>query len=113
MGVMLPRDADFQERALSAKNRLGDLNRAQKSARIADAPLGSLLFKPGHVMMYLGQDDLGKETVIHSASSYYDFSSGYAEKIYIRRVLVGDLTYKNWQGTETIDSLTGIGTIVK
>ena len=108
MGIELPRDADRQEAALT-KIPLSGLSRAARDAAIRQAPPGALLFKPGHVMLYLGTDDDGTPLVIHCASSYYEGG----EKIYVRRVLVSDLSYENGSGTATIDGLTSIGLIGK
>ena len=111
MGIMLPRDSDWQEIATEAAGKVSGDRTARLNA-VKGSPSGSLLFKPGHVMMYLGTDDEGEPLVIHAASSYFDFSSGYGKKIYIRQVLVSDLHYKNGRGIETIDCLTGIGKFV-
>ena len=80
---------------------------AERYATVRTADVGALLFKPGHVMMYLGTDDSGTPMVIHCASSYY--AGGY--KHYIRQVIVSDLTYQNGSGTATIDGLTSIGQV--
>jgi hypothetical protein len=72
---------------------------------------GSLLFKPGHVMMLLGEDEHGTPIVIHSASSYFTFANGKGQKHYIRQVLVSDLTFQNSKGIQTIDGITSIGSI--
>ena len=81
-----------------------NVSNAERWDIVSRAPVGSLLFKPGHVMMRLGNDDAGRPLVIHSASSYFDGGN----KIYIRKVIVSDLHYKNSAGIETIDGLTGI-----
>ena len=105
MGINIPRDADRQEACMPIWAVFNNVTNAERWDIVSRAPIGSLLFKPGHVMMKLGQDDNGTPLVIHSASSYY--SDG--NKIYIRKVIVSDLHYKNASGIETIDGLTGIG----
>ena len=105
MGINIPRDADRQEACMPIWAVFNNVTNAERWDIVSRAPVGSLLFKPGHVMMKLGQDDSGAPLVIHSASSYY--SDG--NKIYIRKVIVSDLHYKNASGIETIDGLTGIG----
>ena len=104
MGLEIPRDADRQEGCMPIFAVFNDVTTAERFDIVKRAPIGSLLFKPGHVMMNLGQDDNGNSLVIHSASSYFDNGN----KIYIRKVIVSDLHYKNSSGVETIDGLTGI-----
>ena len=104
MGIEIPRDADRQEGCMPIWAVFNNVSNAERWDIVNRAPVGSLLFKPGHVMIRLGNDDNGRPLVIHSASSY--FSDG--NKIYIRKVIVSDLHYKNSAGVETIDGLTGI-----
>ncbi|MBR1398068.1 MAG: SH3 domain-containing protein [Selenomonadaceae bacterium] len=104
MGIEIPRDANRQEACAPIWAVFNNVSTAERFDIVGRAPSGSLLFKPGHVMMRLGNDDNGSPLVIHSASSY--FSGG--RKIYIRKVIVSDLHYKNGSGVETINGLTGI-----
>ena len=108
MGIFIPRDADWQELSLTTERLTGKTHDAKMNA-VKSSPPGSLLFKNGHVMMYLGTDDNGEPLIIHSASSYFDFSQGNRQKIYVRQVLVSDLHYRNYAGEQTIDSLTSVG----
>lgn len=105
MGINIPRDADKQEGCMPIESVFNDVTYAERLDIVKRAPTGALLFKPGHVMMKLGNDGNGTPIVIHAASSYY--SDG-GEKIYVRKVLVSDLSYKNYYGTPTLKSLTGI-----
>ena len=72
------------------------------------SPTGTLLLKPGHVMMFLGNDNNGTPIIIHAASSYFEGG----KKIWVRKVLVSDTSYQNYNGDATIDMLTGL-TFVK
>lgn len=60
MGILIPRDADQQELSMPVSS----------SNISAQTKLGSLVFKPGHVMMYLGRDEDGNNMVIHASSAY-------------------------------------------
>ena len=104
MGIFIPRDADRQEGAMPILSVFNNVTHAERVDIVKRAPTGALLFKPGHVMMKLGNDNNGTPIIIHAASSY--FSGG--QKIYIRKVLVSDLSYKNYAGVATTDGLTGI-----
>ena len=88
---------------------LDGLNTKVRYQKAAEASVGALFFKPGHVMLYLGKDDKGTPLAIHSASSYFTFSGSTAQKHYIRKVLVSDLTYQNGKAIRTIDGMTSIG----
>ena len=109
MGVFIPRDANRQEACLPIISVFNDVGTSMRYDIVRRAPVGSLLFKPGHVMLYLGTDKKGTPLIIHAMSSY--FENG--EKIFKRKVIVGDLTYKNGAGVMTIDGLTGIGGIIR
>ena len=113
MGILLPRDADQQELAMNNSVSLAGLATADRYGKVGEAPVGALLFKPGHVMLYLGRDAQGTPLVIHSASSYFTFEGGKASKHYIRQVLVSDLSYQNGKGIKTIDGMTSIGSIAR
>ena len=106
MGLDLPRDADMQERACSLLPLAG-LSAAERYALLADVPPGALLFRPGHVMLYLGQDAGGTPLVIHDISSYYEDG----EKKYIRQVVVSTLEFQDECGTAAIDTLHAVGFI--
>jgi len=106
MGLDLPRDADMQERACSLLPLAGK-TAAERYALLADVPPGALLFRPGHVMLYLGRDAGGRPLVIHDISSYYEDG----EKQYIRQVVVSTLEFQNARGTAAIDTLDAIGFI--
>ena len=109
MGLEIPRDADQQELALPRSLSLDGLDTNARYQKAGEAPVGALLFKPGHVMLYLGKDDQGIPLAIHSASSYYTFPDGKAQKHYIRQVLVSDLAFQNAKAIKTIDAMTSIG----
>ncbi|MBQ7703843.1 MAG: SH3 domain-containing protein [Selenomonadaceae bacterium] len=104
MGINIPRDADKQEGCMPIFAVFNNVTTAERLDIVSRAPTGALLFKPGHVMLKLGNDDSGKPIIIHAASSYYS----YGEKIYVRKVLVSDTSYQNYSGTPTLESLTGI-----
>ena len=106
MGLDLPRDTDMQKRACSLLPLAG-LSAAERYALLADVPPGALLFRPGHVMLYLGRDAGGRPLVIHDISSYYEDG----EKKYIRQVVVSTLDFQNARGTAAIDTLDAVGFI--
>ena len=106
MGVELPRDADMQERACRLLPLAG-LSTAERYARLAEVPPGALLFRPGHVMLYLGRDVGKVPLVIHDISSYYEDGA----ENYIRQVVVSTLDFQNANGTAAIDTLDAIGFI--
>ncbi len=103
MGLEIPRDANWQESAMPIHAVFNNVSHKERVQIAREAPTGALFFKPGHVMMKLGNDDNNTPIIIHAASSY--FSGGY--KIYVRKVLVSDLNYEGAY-VATIDGLTGI-----
>ena len=107
MGIELPRDADEQERACMLLPLTG-LSTEARMERVSEAPPGALLFRPGHVMLYLGRDAGGVPLVIHDISSYYKDG----EKHYIREVVVSHLDFQNARGIAAIDTLSAVGVVI-
>ena len=109
VGIELPRDADQQEQAFSQRLQLAGMDsRERLEALLTKAQPGDLLFRDGHVMLYLGQS-AGEPYIIHSASSYYEPSDGGWAKVYIRRVVVSGVYFLNRRGMTNLDVLTSIG----
>lgn len=104
MGINIPRDTGNQRGCMPIWAVFNNVTNAERWDIVSRAPIGSLLHKPGHVMMKLGNDVEGRPLIIHAASSYIDDDSG---KVYIRKVIVSDLHYKGGS-IETIDALTDI-----
>ena len=111
MGIEIPRDTNRQKDVIPIWTVFNDMDTAERFDIIKRAPIGSLLFKPGHVMMKLGNDDNGNPIVIHSVSSYFTFNGENKEKHYIRKVLISDLNFMNGKRVKTIDGLTAISYI--
>ena len=109
VGIELPRDANRQEKVMARSISLNGMNRAQRVEILKKCKAGSLLFAPGHVMIYLGTDDKGEPLAIHAISSYFTFEDGKTAKRYVRKVLVSDLHFMNRDKVEMIDRLTTIG----
>ena len=109
VGIELPRDSSKQEKAMARSISLKNMTREQRLEILKKSKPGSLIFVPGHVMIYLGTDDKGEPLVIHSLSSYFTFEEGKTIKHYVRKVLVSDLHFMNKNKTEIIDRITSIG----
>ena len=109
VGIELPRDANRQEKAMARSVSLKDMNREQRLEILKKTKAGSLLFTPGHVMMYLGTDENGEPLVIHALSSYFTFDDGQTVKHYVRKILVTDLHLLSREKVEMIDRITSVG----
>ena len=109
VGIELPRDANKQEKAMARSISLKNMTREQRLEILKKTKAGSLLFAPGHVMMYLGTDENGEPLIIHALSSYYTFDNGQTAKHYARKILVTDLHLLSKDKVEMIDRLTSVG----
>ena len=109
VGIELPRDANKQEKAMARSISLKNMTREQRLEILKKTKAGSLLFAPGHVMMYLGTDENGEPLIIHALSSYYTFDNGQTAKHYVRKILVTDLHLMSKDKVEMIDRLTSVG----
>ena len=104
MGLEIPRDADRQGKFLPIVAKFNQQNYDERIKILKGSPTGALLFKPGHVLMFLGNDAKGTPIAIHAASSYYLDD----KKIYVSKVLVSEMSYPNDYGGSTVEKLTGI-----
>ena len=92
---------------------LEDKGGAERYAVFSHIPPGSLLFLPGHVMMYLGLDDGGDPLVIHALSRYNAFSPDRQTITSqpVRRVIVSGLSLPLASGRTFFEGLTAAGTM--
>ena len=104
MGIEIPRDADRQEFCMPIVAKMYGYGYNERVNILRRTPTGALLFKPGHVLMLLGNDAEGTPIAIHAASSYYVED----RQIYVSKVLVAALDYPNDYGVATVNALTGI-----
>ena len=104
MGIEIPRDADRQELFMPSVAQFNYQSYDEKIQILQQSPTGSLLFKPGHVLMLLGNDANGTPIAIHAASSYYVEN----KQIYVSKVLVSAMDYPNDYGVSTVERLTGV-----
>lgn len=70
-GIWLPRTSSDQIGSLPGRRQLAGMAAREKQELIASeaAPFRSLLFKPGHIMLYVGKDEQGRPLVFHDAWS--------------------------------------------
>ena len=104
MGIEIPRDADRQNFYMPSVAKFHQQNYDERIKILKKSPTGALLFKPGHVLIFLGNDADGTPIAIHAASSYYLDD----KKIYVSKVLVSAMSYPNDYGVSTVEKLNGI-----
>lgn len=109
VGIELPRDSDKQEKSMARSISLKGMTREQRLGILRKSKPGSLVFLPGHVMLYLGTDENNEPLVIHALSSYYTFEGDKKLKHYVRKVIVSDLHFMNSNKIEIIDRITSVG----
>ena len=107
VGVELPRNADEQEEALAENQlQLSGYNSDEKLAALADLPLGSALFMPSHVMLYLGSK-AGRPYIIHALSSYgRKAANGNYQSVPVSEVVVSDVFLTARNGDTLLERLT-------
>ena len=67
-GMELARNTTWQSAMPVRKFDLSDLNPAEKSELLDTLPVGSMLFLPGHVVLYLGEEE-GEHYVLNTVST--------------------------------------------
>ena len=95
VGIELPQGAAEQEVSMPETVSMLGKSEGERYALFFDAQAGTLLFQPGHVMLYLGRDGEGEPMVIHAHET---------------GVTVSDL-YDETEEANRIDLLTGMGIV--
>lgn len=85
-GIELPQTVAGQERAMSMLTSLQGLDESGRYAALFDVQPGSLLFRQGHVMFYLGRDGNGDPIVIHAGQSGVTVANLYDERANINGI---------------------------
>ncbi|MBQ9274156.1 MAG: SH3 domain-containing protein [Succinivibrio sp.] len=95
MGLYLPRNSRAQISSLLAlqKSRGAECGAAERLCGRGVFASGALWYKPGHIALYLGEDERGEGVMLHSLSSYYTREGDRLEKHYLRRVVVSHQDY--------------------
>ena len=107
VGVELPRNADEQEEVSTGSSidlSVSDSN--EKLSVVNNLPIGSALFMPNHVMLYLGSKK-GRPYIIHALGSYgaRTDNGGYA-RVPVMKVIVSDLSLKTSRGNSFLEELS-------
>lgn len=102
LGVMLPRDADEQERTAGVYHDFSGMSAAARSAAVKKLPPGTPLFMEGHTVIYLGTSN-DTPYVLHSLGSYYQSGA----RTRVMQVVVSDLSLGRADGLSFLEELTG------
>jgi uncharacterized protein YxeA len=106
-GIRLPRNSNQQEQVLGAISLKGK-DREERVKIIEGLKPGSLLYMPGHAMMYLGKYE-DRHYIIHDVSSVYEKGQGGSLKpVTLYQVAVTPLEAYNSKGVEYIMALTTV-----
>lgn len=106
MGFDPPRNSQEQLAAGKKRIELASFKNNQRLNRIKKLAPGSLLFTPGHVMIFLGEDQ-NEVYVIHALYNYKQKTNNGEESVKVKQVTVSGLTLGT--GTDTgsiLDRLT-------
>lgn len=105
-GLAMPRNSGEQAALPGPKFSLESMSTSEKINKLRQLPPGALLHLPGHVMMYLGENN-GSLYIIHALSSYgLPDAEGNIQKIYHLQVAVTDLLLLRANGQTFLDTLT-------
>ena len=101
-GFSLPRNTTWQM-AMTSAERLSDMTDEEKTEEIKKAHVGSILYFPGHEMLYLGRYK-GRTYVMSALGSLYDV--GDTEKRYVYSVAINTLNVKRANGKTWLTNLS-------
>lgn len=99
-GIRLPRDTSGQ--SLMCGIQLEGLAAEEKQEILRGLKPGTLLYMPGHVMMYLGEEE-GEPRILHNVTAY----SENGDTIYAQQCCITGLDIMRMNGESYWDSLTG------
>lgn len=95
-GIKLPRNASQQESKSIGKNYSMD--------SIENLPPASVLYMPGHTMLYLGKDD--EHYMLHQYQGHYEITGDGLNYINMMKTDISPMTIKNSQGKTYMDLIT-------
>ena len=101
-GLELARNTTWQSAMPVKKYDMTDFTIKKKEAVLDELPLGSILFFPGHEMLYLGKVD-GRYYVIDSVSSIMKPGTNQVQRV--RSVIINPLDIKRRNGELWIESM--------
>ncbi len=103
-GIRLARNSSGQAATNCKTLNLAGMKDAQKYEVLELTPAGSILYFPGHIMMYLGEEN-GRYYVISSTGSFIDPEVPGTEAVPYQSVMVNDLSAIRKNGRTWIESL--------
>ncbi|MCH3950553.1 MAG: NlpC/P60 family protein [Acidaminococcus sp.] len=106
VGIQLPRNSGEQARSFPGKD-VRAMTLPQKLKYIDTLPAGALLFKPGHVMIYLGEKN-GTPYMIHALGSYGERTGNKVKANYVLEVVVSKVDLLGRSGKSLAEQLTKV-----
>lgn len=108
-GFIFPRNSSQQEQLPFKSIDVSSLNPEEKKEILRNTQAGAILFMPGHVMLYLGENE-GRFYIIHALASMGEKNpknpKGTIKRIKINKVTVSDLEIYRKSGKTFLESLT-------
>ncbi len=102
-GLNMPRNTTWQQNVPETLFSMKDMTNAQKNAFLSKLPAGSLLYFPGHTMIFLGMDN-GIGYVISDTGTLSD-SKGELHVQSVYSVIINPLTARRRDGTTWLQNL--------
>lgn len=103
-GLDLPRNTTNQQNVPNRTVSLAEMTDEEKEEYIEKLPIGSMLFFPGHVMVYIGSEN-GKNYVISDTGTLSD-SIGELDARSMYSVIINPLTVRRKNGNTWLTSIT-------
>jgi len=107
-GINLPRDAGIQEEYAAGRKIVFNGNLAARKEILQLIQPGDVIYMPGHVVIYLGEDD-GSHFIIHSGAGYaVKTAGGKYRNMSVHSVFICDLEQEMMQkkGKKYLDYFT-------
>ena len=102
-GIELPRNTTWQQSTPELIHGVSNMSTEEKQKYIEEIPVGSLLYFPGHTMIYIGTEN-GKIYVISDLGYFVQGE----DTIYSYSVVINPLTVKRKNGETWLNNLTKV-----
>lgn len=105
-GIKLPRNTQDQgAKSLGIGHDLKHIGTLEEKLEIlGEIPALTVLYMPGHTMLYLGENQ-GEHYIIHQFAGYYDESNGALEYIPMMKTAITTVTIKTSSGKTYLENI--------
>lgn len=104
-GIQLPRNTGNQKTVAGVRTSLSGLTLEQRKNEILKQPAGTVMYMPGHAVLYLGSYK-GKPYIFHQTFGFTPANS--TKQVQVATALVTDMNVKKSSGLSILEAITDV-----